>query len=421
MTASNVAATQRVAYAFLDAHFAWLPKPTIVESTDPNEARDHATATAISVPKYSDAWNDGRPDVVIHECGHVLAFWLGERRVPIIETFLDAFGADPRTTANPLINEIFAEHFARAYVDGYAGANYPALVGLVRFDAETMRAFCEGLRPPATTAAPPPVVVQPAPNHSDSVTPQSAPRVFDVRDELPRTDWEIGRFGPKTSRTYHWNGPALPTDVAPLELILGDAHFHVSKDWSPEPGIQGGDGIMYHRLVAPNGDLYLTRDLDAVLWACGSALGNAHSEHVQVMCGAYFDDAGKIIGTQPPTAAQFATMRWLERTLPLGETFPHDIWSETKCPGPDITDWVSARAWESEEEMFSRETFNAWFREQQLAEITPTIVDMKDVETKTVEMVRKIEAGETVEQAERDALTASVAAVQARLDKLHQV
>lgn len=152
MTDSNVAVTTRVVDAFIDATFPWLPKPTILESADPNDAREHATATAIYVPRYSDAWNDGRADVAIHETFHVLAFWLGTHGVPVLEQWLAAIGADAALIRLVLINEVFAEHGARAYVDGYTGANYPQLVGVVPFDAPKMRAFIASLQAPSVPA-----------------------------------------------------------------------------------------------------------------------------------------------------------------------------------------------------------------------------------------------------------------------------
>lgn len=183
--------------------------------------------------------------------------------------------------------------------------------------------------------------------------------IYDVRAELPTTDWEIGRHLPKISRTYHWNGPALPTDVDPLDLIRGDASFHVSKDWSPAPGIQGGDGIMYHKLIARNGDLYITRNEDAVLWACGDDLGNRTSEHVQVMIGRNDD------GTeQQPTVEQLSTMTMLERVYPLGATFPHGPkWSPTACPGETVRRWISAAAWKKEEVNEVTEQDKVWIEQ----------------------------------------------------------
>ena len=188
--------------------------------------------------------------------------------------------------------------------------------------------------------------------------------IQDVRNELPHADWEIGRFGPKTSRTYHWNGPPLP-DLDPMELILGDAHYHMTKDWGDAVGIQAGDGIMYHKLIAPNGDLYVTRDEDAIVWACGSEEGNEQSEHVQVMCGATYDEFDRLVFEQKPTTAQLNTMALLEHTQPLGATWPHGPkWTQTKCPGPTARAWVTNRGWEIEEEDMTPEQFKQMLDKQ---------------------------------------------------------
>jgi len=157
---------------------------------------------------------------------------------------------------------------------------------------------------------------------------------IDMRATLPRADWDIGHLGPKTSVTVHWNGPPVPTNLTPRAMVEADARFHISKDWSPEPGVQGGDGIMYHRLYAPNGDVFLTREDDAVLWACGNAEGNRTSLHVQVMIGE---------GQHPSAAALWSLGRDL-RALAL-PVRPHRFWSLTQCPGDELAAWVAQEPW----------------------------------------------------------------------------
>lgn len=160
MTTSNVLATQNVAYAFLDEHYPWLPKPAIVEwdnlgSPNPSEYYTGKDGATIAVPKYSDAWFDGDQVKTIHECGHVLFFYLASKGAPVVEDFLAAMGGEPTLIAHPLVNEILAEHFVRSYVSTYGGDRYPQLVGLVPFDAAKMRAYCESLRPPVSAPAEP--------------------------------------------------------------------------------------------------------------------------------------------------------------------------------------------------------------------------------------------------------------------------
>lgn len=170
--------------------------------------------------------------------------------------------------------------------------------------------------------------------------------IVDVRDELPLAEPEdrIGYYGPKTSVTVHWNGPPVPRDVDPLDVILGDAHYHISKDWSPEPGVQGGDGIMYHFLVAPDGRVFKTRDDDAVLYHCGSAIGNERSYAVQVMVGG--DESGATDPSTPITAEQLSALSQLIAFLGLDQVKPHRAWSSTTCPGNELADWVLRHAWE---------------------------------------------------------------------------
>lgn len=153
--------------------------------------------------------------------------------------------------------------------------------------------------------------------------------VVDLRDELPRADWSEG-VSPKSSITVHWNGTPLPDDVSDLDVIFGDAHYHVSKDWSPAPGIQGGDGIMYHRLYGRDGTVYLTRDPGDVLWHSGSTIGNLTSEAWQVMVGE----------GEACTPAQLAALR---RDLAADgrPVFPHSHWSATQCPGDELRAFIS--------------------------------------------------------------------------------
>lgn len=169
--------------------------------------------------------------------------------------------------------------------------------------------------------------------------------ITDVRGQIPRANWEIGRFGPKTSITVHWNGPAVPTDADPLSVIKADAAFHINKDWG---GING-DGIMYHFLIAPDGEIFQTRDEDAVLFHCGNATGNVRSYAVQVMVG-----EGQAVTTE-----QYLSLEFLILHLGLDDVKPHRAWSVTQCPGAELTNWVLRRGWE---DAMTPEQFQALLR-----------------------------------------------------------
>jgi hypothetical protein len=372
MTASGLAAAQAVAHAFIDTTFPWLPKPAIVEwDNTAGGTRLYSTATSISVPKWSDAWDDGRYDFVIHEVGHVLAFYVSTR-VPVIERFLATFGANAAFKDDPLVNEIFAEHFARAYVDGYTGVNYPQLVGLVPFDAAKMRAFCEAL------ALAVPAGGQVAPVASTTPAGPAAPGLFqviDIRAELPfdaaNLPWPI--TSDKTSTTVHWPGGEfdVETDDDARNLIHAFAQEHIRKDWASEvPGVQGGAGLMYAEVIAPSGTVFITRDPDANLWHSNDPVGNTTSRPILVLCGA---DAA-----HAPTAAQLRSLRARILGLP---TYPHSKWLNTQCPGAALRSFL-AGSMDVEEDM-DRPTFDAWFRENyEKYEVAKTFDDIKAIQAK---------------------------------------
>jgi hypothetical protein len=143
MSATGLVLAKQVVDAFHVDHFIWVPQPTIKEDPDWTTSRYHATATEIFIPHYTDSWNEGKPEILIHEFGHVVA-WNSDRP---IEGFLAALGADPTLISFNLINEVFAEAFARTYVDGYDGHNYPQLVNVVSLDLDKTKAFFESLKP----------------------------------------------------------------------------------------------------------------------------------------------------------------------------------------------------------------------------------------------------------------------------------
>jgi hypothetical protein len=63
--------------------------------------------------------------------------------------------------------------------------------------------------------------------------------------------------------TIHWsevNTPDGKPDRYYLDVIAKEAHYHAfERDWeNDQPGIQGGDGIMYHYMIAPTGTIFYT-------------------------------------------------------------------------------------------------------------------------------------------------------------------
>jgi N-acetylmuramoyl-L-alanine amidase len=123
--------------------------------------------------------------------------------------------------------------------------------------------------------------------------------VIDIRDKLPRANWSIGTRTATTSLTWHYNGPAVDpscwSGARLMAQLIADAHWQMHPGWGGT--VDGADGLMYHLIVAGDGAAYQARDLDALLWHCAHADGNAHGLALHFPLGT----------NQAPTAAQLAT------------------------------------------------------------------------------------------------------------------
>jgi hypothetical protein len=301
VTASNRSATQKAVDAFLIEHFPWVPRPTVTEwdntagGTAWYTGKDGAT---IAVPKYSDAWNDADPWHVIHECGHVVFYYANSEGAHVEELFSTAFGID--VLSLPLPEEIMAEHFARAYLDGYDGHNYPQLVGLVPFDAAKMRAFAEGL----------------AANHSAILQAESHPDTS-VSPEwlgpLPGSNFMPGREGnPVTFIVDHWMAGTLAG---------ADGRFH-----DPAQSVSAHYGV--------------TRDGRIVQWVAeADAAYHAGNWTVNLISIGIEHEASPVA---PFTAEGYAASAKLHHyladkygiRLEVGHTvWPHNYFTATACPG----------------------------------------------------------------------------------------
>lgn len=150
--------------------------------------------------------------------------------------------------------------------------------------------------------------------------------IVDLRDELARADWEIGRHGPKTKLTFHWAGP-MPTHPPALDAIARAklfARYHRSKDWG---GGARGDGLMYH-FVLGDDVVYLARDEDAVLYATATD-ANRTSWH------ALFP----IFEGESPTPGMYRAAAWLARQRGVPAQGHRDEGTST-CPGDEIAAWI---------------------------------------------------------------------------------
>lgn len=320
MTVAGVTQARATIAEFLGARYSWIRLPLVIDDPfSPDTTLYHCTDWtgpgwsefigyyAILIPRW---WDEHRRDLLIHECGHLLANMAG-RTVNVMRAFLLAMGGDPRLEQDRMINEIFAEHFARAEDPEYRGQNYQQLVGRVPFDAELMKAFCAELRSAiAPSIAPPPQIPHPA--------------YIDIRSELARATWEIGRSTIRLGIAFHHTGsPDLDTSdpVRALQIL---ARYHRAKDWSAQEGVQAGDGLMYHYAIA-GGRTFLCRDIDAVLYATGSD-GNRTHYHCLFL-------------NDPPSEADYEAARGLITLTGVAPT-THRAFGTSTCPGDAIAAWV---------------------------------------------------------------------------------
>jgi len=173
------------------------------------------------------------------------------------------------------------------------------------------------------------------------------PGLIDVRSKLATRSPEEGGVerGPyeriplseKRGVVIHYRG-VVTAATAGLSSYQADAEYHVGKNWvgaGQTPVL--GSGIMYHIGVDGEGNGYLMRDLDRVLWHCGAWPQNSNTLAIQLPLG----------GSQRATAAQLTRTReiidaWLRYTgAPRNEVWGHGQLSSTPCPGTLINDLVT--------------------------------------------------------------------------------
>lgn len=110
--------------------------------------------------------------------------------------------------------------------------------------------------------------------------------LLDLRADLPRATWSIGRQARKTSATLHYNGPAVAAAgdrAAEIQQLVADARYHMRPN-AFGPGA-AGDGIQYHFAILSDGTICQLRDLDAVLWHCANSAGNTGSIAIHLPLG----------------------------------------------------------------------------------------------------------------------------------------
>lgn len=171
--------------------------------------------------------------------------------------------------------------------------------------------------------------------------------LIDRRGELPRNpNGGPGTRVPLSEKrgvVIHYNGPPVPnhTDsAAAWQQIVNDAQYHIARDWDDDPRngrVLRGDGLMYHIAIGPQGEKWLCRDVESVLWHCGAWPQNATALSVMVPLG----------GDQRATREQLIALAevcddWLHqgRGTAARDVWGHQELQPTSCPGTLMEDFV---------------------------------------------------------------------------------
>ena len=134
--------------------------------------------------------------------------------------------------------------------------------------------------------------------------------VQDIRSQLPRN--RTPGHGPNQTRplsaitgiAVHWDAEYRPHAYKSLDRYIGQANYHIKKDWSSNGSGAYGDGLMYHFRIDNTGIIFWTRGLEEVVWAVSAA--NYNYVSICLDCG--MDNQLK---QQPPTREQAQALQKL--------------------------------------------------------------------------------------------------------------
>jgi hypothetical protein len=167
--------------------------------------------------------------------------------------------------------------------------------------------------------------------------------LIDIRHELPRNANGGPGYSVPLAQKYgvivHYSGPPIDYNRTDRAIIQSEAAYHVGKDWDENPSngrILKGDGYMYHIVIDRDGNKYLCRDLEAVLWHCGAWPENEVALSIHLPIG----------GNQRATKAQLiALAEVIDDWGKAGHTTAaqvkgHREVSRTDCPGTLMMDFV---------------------------------------------------------------------------------
>lgn len=196
---------------------------------------------------------------------------------------------------------------------------------------------------PQAPQAPPPPVAPP----TEGNMLYGIRGLIDRRGELPRNpNGGPGTRVPLSGKrgiVVHYNGPPVRnhTDsAAAWQQVVRDAQYHVDRDWDEDPAngrVLRGDGLMYHIAIGPQGEKWLCRSPEDVLWHCGAWPHNATALSILVPIG----------GDQRATRAQLIALAevcddWLHqgRGTAARDVWGHQELQPTSCPGTLMADFI---------------------------------------------------------------------------------
>lgn len=136
---------------------------------------------------------------------------------------------------------------------------------------------------------------------------------------------------------HYSGGNPIPDDgPANLALLGSYAQYHaLTADWSNEPGVQHGNGIMYHVAILRDGRVCWCRDLEDSLWHCAT-VRNRTAFSVLVMIGGNQHAAPVQLTMVRQVCDQLLAINGLARSEVRG----HQEESPTACPGTLMQDFV---------------------------------------------------------------------------------
>ncbi len=166
----------------------------------------------------------------------------------------------------------------------------------------------------------------------------------DISRELPQREWNQGYMDTPVGIVLHYNGPPVGImqdgvftnyhhdSAYVLRQLAADARHQMRPGGL---GVEnGGDGLQYHLVIGPAGEVWQTQPLNRLLWHAANAFANKHCISIHIPIG----------GNQQPTEQQWTTtVRTFEALIEkFGMGGPaavkgHREWSKTACPGPHLT------------------------------------------------------------------------------------